>query len=236
MVTPVDSRSPATPESARSPLIATCAAMSARARAPSDPPAPLFVRARVSAHARTTRRVHGVCEPPDDIRYDAHAFAGILMTSSYNNRTSWHSAIIKRRSRVLRRRTRQAALDKPRVHDGQLGFAILEQKASVTAENHAFEEKQPLVFFTESCEFMDSWWSETSGARIWSWRRRWGEGSQNMALYDSADWACGQGEQTFDGRRSSSRALSLDFELCCPPVESRAASAEVPRSQHGPRR
>ena len=27
--------------------------------------------------------------------------------------------VVKRRSRVLRRRTRQAALDKPRVHDGQ---------------------------------------------------------------------------------------------------------------------
>ena len=73
MVTPVgSSRSPATPESARSPQIATCAAMSTRARAPSDLPAPLFVRARVSAHARTTRRVHGVleilaCEPPDDM-------------------------------------------------------------------------------------------------------------------------------------------------------------------------
>ena len=64
---PFDSRSSATPESARSPLIATCAAMSTRARAPSDPPAPLFVRARVSAHARTTRRVHGACEPPDDM-------------------------------------------------------------------------------------------------------------------------------------------------------------------------
>ena len=34
--------------------------------------------------------------------------------------------IVKRRSRVLRRRMRQAALDKPRVHDEQLGFAILE--------------------------------------------------------------------------------------------------------------
>ena len=46
--------------------------MSTRARVPSDPPAPLFVRARVFAHARTTRRVHGVleilaCEPPDDM-------------------------------------------------------------------------------------------------------------------------------------------------------------------------
>ena len=57
--------------------------------------------------------------------------------------------MVKRRSRVLRRRTRQAALDKPRVHDGQLGFAILEQKAVETAANRAFEEKQPLVFFTE---------------------------------------------------------------------------------------
>ena len=64
--------------------------------------------------------------------------------------------MVKRRSRVLRRRTRQAALDKPRVHDGQLGFAILEQKAAETAENRAFEEKQPSV----SREFMGSWWSE----------------------------------------------------------------------------
>ena len=29
-------------------------------------------------------------------------------------------------------------------------FSLLEQKASTTAENRAFEEKQPLVFFTES--------------------------------------------------------------------------------------
>ena len=58
--------------------------------------------------------------------------------------------IIKRRSRVLRRRTRQAALDKPRVHNGQLGFVILEQKTSVTAENRAFEEKQPLVFLPKA--------------------------------------------------------------------------------------
>jgi hypothetical protein len=58
--------------------------------------------------------------------------------------------VVKRRSRVLRRRTRQAALDKPRVHDGQLGFAILEQKASTTAENRAFEEKQPLVFLPKA--------------------------------------------------------------------------------------
>ena len=32
---------------------------------------------------------------------------------------------VKRRSRVLRRRTRQAALDKPRVHDGQWRFFLL---------------------------------------------------------------------------------------------------------------
>ena len=62
--------------------------------------------------------------------------------------------MIKRRSRVLRRRTRQAALDKPRVHDGQLGFAILEQKAAETAENRAFEEKQPLVFLPKAA---NSW-------------------------------------------------------------------------------
>ena len=49
--------------------------------------------------------------------------------------------VVKRHSHVLRRRTRQAALDKPRVHDWQLGFAILEQKAPETAENRAFEEK-----------------------------------------------------------------------------------------------
>ena len=67
---------------------------------------------------------------------------------------AWKSMFIKRRSRVLRRRTRQAALDKPRVHDEQLGFAILEQKAPVTAENRAFEEKQPLVFFLPKSRFM----------------------------------------------------------------------------------
>ena len=59
LVTPVELPHFATPEWTRPPLIATCAALSTRARAPSDPPAPLFVRARVSAHARTTRRGHG---------------------------------------------------------------------------------------------------------------------------------------------------------------------------------
>ena len=56
---PLSPARPATPESERSPLIATGAAMSTHARVPSDPPAPLFVRARVFAHARTARRVHG---------------------------------------------------------------------------------------------------------------------------------------------------------------------------------
>ena len=46
------------------------------------------------------------------------------------------------------------------MHDWQLGFSILEQKAAETAANRAFEEKQPLFFFTESREFMDSWWCE----------------------------------------------------------------------------
>ena len=50
--------------------------------------------------------------------------------------------IIKRRSRVLRRRTRQAALDKPRVHDGQLGFCSTKALMSVRLKNRAFEEKQ----------------------------------------------------------------------------------------------
>ena len=53
--------------------------------------------------------------------------------------------LVKRGSRVLRRRTRQAALDKPRVHDGQLGFWYTIAKKSETAENRAFEEKQPLA-------------------------------------------------------------------------------------------
>ena len=44
------------------------------------------------------------------------------------------------------------------MHDGQLGFAILEQKAAETAENRAFEEK-PQFFYRNR----DSWWSETSG-------------------------------------------------------------------------
>ena len=70
-----------------------------------------------------------------------------------------HQMLVKRRSRVLRRRTRQAALGKPRVHGGQLGFAILEQKAAETAENRAFEEKQPstLSFFYRKPR---SWWCE----------------------------------------------------------------------------
>ena len=48
------------------------------------------------------------------------------------------------------------------MHDGQLGFAILEQKASVTAENRAFEEKQPLVFLPKAA-IMVVWkvWSAT---------------------------------------------------------------------------
>ena len=59
--------------------------------------------------------------------------------------------MIKRRSRVLRRRTRQAALDKPRVHDGQLGFCYTKTLKSVTLENRAFEEKQHL-----DCNEIDS--------------------------------------------------------------------------------
>ena len=60
---------------------------------------------------------------------------------------------------------------------------------------------------------------------IWSWRRRWGEGSQNTALYDSADWACGQGKLTFDGRRSSCEAR---IPKCC---QGLPASFEVARPQ-----
>ena len=40
------------------------------------------------------------------------------------------------------------------MHDGQLGFAILEHKASTTAENRAFEEKKPLVFLPKAA---NSW-------------------------------------------------------------------------------
>ena len=55
--------------------------------------------------------------------------AGHSVTESHSCGTPRNKHLfVKRRSRVLRRRTRQAALDKPRVHDGQLGFAILEQK------------------------------------------------------------------------------------------------------------
>ena len=51
-----------------------------------------------------------------------------------------------------------------------------------------------------------------------SWRRRWGEGSQNTAMLRFADWACGQGKLTFDPqvahaspseRRPSSAARQL---------------------------
>ena len=64
-------------------------------------------------------------------------------------------SLVKRRSRVLRRRTRQqAALDKPRVHDGQWqwGFCYTRALMSVTAENRAFEEKQPVVFLPKNSE------------------------------------------------------------------------------------
>ena len=82
--------------------------------------------------------------------YQCEIYLGVAL---FVRQTWW---LVKRRSRVLRRRTPQAALDKPRVHDGQWGFYYTRALLSVTAENRPFEEKQPLV----SRGFMDSWWSE----------------------------------------------------------------------------
>ena len=61
----------------------------------------------------------------------------------------WPFQFTKRRSRVLRRRMRQAALDKPRVHDGQWRFAILEQKVCNGCES-CLRREASLSFFTES--------------------------------------------------------------------------------------
>ena len=81
---PVGLPLPAGPEWARPPLIATCAALSTRARAPSDPPAPLCVRACVSAHARTTRRGYGAREPPDDMTRKIRRNTHDLIVQSQN--------------------------------------------------------------------------------------------------------------------------------------------------------
>ena len=53
-------------------------------RAPSDPPAPLCVRARVSAHARTTRCAHGAREPPDDMTRSIRRNTHDLIIQSQN--------------------------------------------------------------------------------------------------------------------------------------------------------
>ena len=79
-------------------------------------------------------------------------FAARDYVSSQTGRDECRLAVVKRHSRVLRRRTRQAALDKPRVHDGQWGFCYTRALMSVTAENRAFEEKQPLVFLPKNSE------------------------------------------------------------------------------------
>ena len=87
-------------------------------------------------------------------------------------------------------------------------ISLLEQKASTTAANRAFEEKQPLVFLPKAANSWIHGGVRPQEARIWSWRRRWGEGSQNTAMLDSPDRVCVQGKLTVDVRRSSSRALS----------------------------
>ena len=60
--------------------------------------------------------------------YHAQVDIVVRVASTVDQTVATTDVMVKRRSRVLRRRTRQDALDKPRVHDGQLGFAILEQK------------------------------------------------------------------------------------------------------------
>ena len=59
----------------------------------------------------------------------AHVRVRMALTDRHSVFLVWRSdlpPVVKRRSRVLRRRTWQAALDKPRrVQDGQLGFVVL---------------------------------------------------------------------------------------------------------------
>jgi hypothetical protein len=63
---------------------------------------------------------------------------------------------------------------------------------------------------------------------MWSWRRRWGEGRQNMASFDSPDWACGQGKLTFD-------LLLLETESAYTPSPSSAVrQVKVARLSRGP--
>ena len=72
------------------------------------------------------------------------ARARIIFRGTAGNSGDFGSGfLLKRRSRILRRRTRQAALDKPRVHDWQWGFCYTRALLSVTAANRAFEEEQP---------------------------------------------------------------------------------------------
>ena len=85
------------------------------------------------AHCCCIETVHAGSWMTAAVSYAAVCSVGCDELSSDAARAHrWHPAgqpglfFVKRRSRVLRRRTRQAALDKPRVHDGQLGFAILE--------------------------------------------------------------------------------------------------------------
>ena len=63
-------------------------------------------------------------------------------------------------------------------------ISLLEQKAPTTAENRAFEEKQPLVFLPKAANSWIHGGVRPPRREVWSWRRRWGEGSQGTALYD----------------------------------------------------
>ena len=60
------------------------------------------------------------------------------------------SNIIKRRSRVLRRRTRQAALDKPRVHDGQWGFSLLKLESPKRLRIVPSKRSNPEFFYRKT--------------------------------------------------------------------------------------
>ena len=83
----------------------------------------------------------------------ATLFIAVQRLRAKYRKVAWFAEnVVKRRSRVLRRRTRQAALDKPRVHDGQLGFCYTRALKSETAENRAFGEKQPLFFLPKKSE------------------------------------------------------------------------------------
>ena len=86
-----------------------------------------------------------------------------------------------------------------------VGICYTRAKSGGNGRESCLRREATLSFFTESRSHGGV--RPPGGANL-ERRRRWREGSQNTAQYDSPDWACVQGKLTFDVRRSSSRALS----------------------------